>query len=271
MKKVIFYIIPILTVFLLESCSKKNDITNIDTQPPSPPTGLYVVNGDNRVDLSWNASPERDVAGYNVYYAYSYNGKYTLIGSTQNTYYTDYDASNGYEYYYAVTAYDYNGNESDLSIDNVSATPRPEGFNENIFDYNQYPDQAGFSFYSYTMVPYNSDTTDFYFEIYNGTPYIDVYGPTDIEDMGATTDIYDIPYAPSSGWSPTHDAVAIVGHTYVIHTSDNYYGKIRISSITNSRMYFDWAFQTVKGNTQLKISKVPNTRSKSLKRTVQKN
>ena len=270
MKKIIFYIIPFLTIFLFESCNK-NDISRIDTQPPSAPTGLYVVNGDNRVDLSWNPNPERDVAGYNVYYSYSYDGKYTLIGSTQNTYYTDYDAKNATTYYYAVTAYDYDGNESDLSIDDVSATPRPEGFNENVFDYNQYPNQGGFSFVSYTIVPYDDQTADFYFEIYNGTPYIDVYGPTDIEDMGHTTDIYDIPYAPSSGWSPTHDAVAIPGHTYVIHTFDNFYGKIRVSSITSDRMIFDWAFQTVKGNTQLKISNVPNTRSKYNKSSAHKN
>ncbi len=269
MKK-IFYITIFSTIFLFVSCNK-NDLTKIDTQAPSPPTGLNIVNGDNRVDLSWNANPERDVAGYNVYYAYTYDGKYTLLSSTVNTYFTDFGATNGITYYYAVTAYDYNGNESDLSYDNANATPRPEGYNENIFNYRQNPNISGFSFLTYTVVPYDDPSADFFFEIYNGTSYIDVNSNADIEDMGATSDIYDIPYAPSYGWSPTKDAIAIPGHTYVIWTWDNYYAKIRVYSITNGRMIFDWAFQTDKGNTQLKISNAPNVRTKFDKNTARKN
>lgn len=257
-------------MFLFVSCSK-NDINKIDTQAPSPPTGLNVVNGDNRVDLSWNANPERDVEGYNVYYAYSYDGKYTLLDHTSNNYYTDYGATNGTTYYYAVTAYDYNGNESDLSYDNANATPRPEGYNENVFNYRQYPNISGFTFVNYTVVPYDDPSTDFFFEIYNDTCYIDVNSNADIEDMGPTSSIYDIPYAPSYGWSPTKDAIAIPGHTYVIWTWDNYYAKIRVYSINNERMIFDWAFQTDKGNTQLKITNAPNVRTKFDKNKARKN
>ncbi len=241
------------------SCGR-NDLVQIDTTPPSPPTGLNVLNGDNRVDLSWNPSPARDVAGYNVYYAYSYDGKYTLFGSTTNTYFTDLGAHNGTTYYYAVAAYDYNGNESDLSYDNVSSTPRPEGFNESIFDYRNYPSTSGFSFTTYSPVPYNDKSSDFFFENYNGTFYVDVWTDSDIQDMGQTNDIYDIPYAPTSGWSPTKDTLAIVGHTYVIWTWDNHYAKIRIKNITSDRMVFDWAFQTVKGNVELKIKSTPSVR-----------
>lgn len=251
-------------MFLFVSC-KKNDINKIDTQAPSPPTGLNIVNGDNRVDLSWNQNPERDVEGYNVYYAYSYDGKYTLLDHTPNNYYTDYGATNGTTYYYAVTAYDYNGNESDLSYDNANATPRPEGYNENIFNYRNYPNTSGFSFVGYSVVPYDDQTSDFYFEIYDDTCYIDVNSDTDIKDMGETTSIYDVPYAPNYGWSPTKDAIAIPGHTYVIWTWDNYYGKIRVNNIVGERLIFDWAFQTDKGNTQLKVSNLLNSRGHSVR------
>ena len=64
----------------------------------------------------------------------------------------------------------------------------------------------------------------------------------------------DIPFAPTSGWSPTKDAVATVGHTYVIWTWDNHFAKIRISQITNERVVFDWAYQLVEGERQLKPS-----------------
>ncbi len=260
MKKKLFYIVSVISIFIFTSC-QRNDLMQIDTTPPSPPTGLNVLNGDNRVDLTWNANPERDLAGYNVYYAYSYNGKYTLIGSTTNNYYVDYGAHNGTTYYYAVAAYDNNGNESELSYDNISSTPRPEGFNESIFDYRTYPNTSGFSFTTYTVVPYNDQSADFFFENYNGTFYVDVWKDSDIQDMGTTNDIYDIPYAPTSGWSSSKDANAIVGHTYVIWTWDNHYAKIRIKNITADRMVFDWAFQTVKGNVELKVKSIPTVRN----------
>lgn len=256
MKKKVFYILTMLSIFIFTSC-QRNDLMQIDNTPPSAPTGLNVLNGNNQVDISWNYNPEKDVAGYNIYYATSYYGKYTLIGSTTNNYFVDDGASNGTTYYYAVAAYDYNGNESDLSYDNVSATPRPDGFNESIFDYRKYPNSGGFSFTTYSVVPYNDISCDFFFENYNGSFYLDVWNDSDIQDMGPTNDIYDIPYAPTSGWSSTKDEIASVGHTYVIWTWDNHYAKIRIKNLTADRIVFDWAFQTVKGNIELKTKVVP--------------
>ena len=232
----------------------------LDTIPPSPPTGIVAINGDNRVDLSWYANRESDVAGYNVYYAYSYNGKYTLIGSTRTNYFIDDGASNGDTYYYAVTAYDYNGNESDLSYDVVYSTPRPEGFNQSILDYRLFPDYGGYSFTTYSTVAYDDNEADFFFENYNGTFYLDVWDDTEIQDMGSTIDIYDIANAPTSGWSTTKDEIAVVGHTYVIWTWDNHYAKIRIKSITADKISFDWAFQLVPGNRQLKQADVKKER-----------
>jgi len=226
-----------------------------DNIPPTPPTGVKVLNGDNRVDIGWNYNREKDVAGYNIYYSTSYSGKYTLIGTTQNDFYIDNEASNGVLNYYAVTAFDFNNNESDLSIDAAYATPRPEGFNQSIFDFNNFPNNSGYSFTTYSAVAYNdSSYTDFFFDVYNGTPYLDVYKDTDIKDMGATTDIYDIAFAPETGWSSTKDAVAIEGHTYVIWTWDNHFAKVRVKTITRDRIVFDWAFQLVQGNPQLKTS-----------------
>jgi hypothetical protein len=40
----------------------------------------------------------------------------------------------------------------------------------------------------------------------------------------------------------------------VFWTWDNHFAKIRISSITNERMVFDWAYQLVEGETMLKRS-----------------
>lgn len=261
MKKVIYSSLIAVLAFTLSSCDIHDPFYEIDNQPPSPPTQIRVINGDNRVDITWKHNYENDLAGYNVYYSYSYNGKYTLIGSSSSNYFVDYGASNGVTYYYAVTAYDYNGNESELSYDVIYSTPRPEGFSQSIFDYLRFPQNAGYSFSKCKVVAYNSNDADVFFENYNGTFYLDVWDDTDIQDMGMTQDIYDIPYAPLSGWSETKDVLARVGHTYVIWTWNNHFAKIRVKSITNDRIVFDWAYQLVEGNTQLKPKASESVRS----------
>jgi len=255
--KILFFI---LSTLILASCGVNDPTSFVDTQPPSPPTGIVVINGDQRVDLSWLKNPEKDVAGYNIYTSPSYDGRYTLIGSSSNNFYVDLNVTNGNTYYFAVTAYDFNGNESDLSHDVIYTTPRPEGFDQTIFDYLKFPDNSGYTFNTYSVVAYDDSTTDFFFENFKGTYYLDVWDDSDIQDMGLTADIYDIAKAPTSGWSPTKDAIAIVGHTYVLWTWDNHYAKVRISSITNDRITFDWAFQLDEGNKLLKAKPVNKIR-----------
>ena len=252
--------ILIFSLFLI-GCTNDNFYEN-DYDPPAAPRGVEVLNGDNLVEIYWKPNKESDLAGYNIYYSYSYSGKYFYIGSTKNTYFIDDGANNGTKYYYAVTAYDYNHNESDLSVDVVYATPRPEGFNQALFDYRRFPNTSGYSFSKYKVYPYNDLNTDFYFENYNDTLYFVVYDDSDIQDMGPTKDIYDISFAPLHGWSNTKDVFVKAGHTYIVWTWDNHFAKVRVKALTADRVVFDWAHQTVKGEQQLKPSKhVPDIRS----------
>lgn len=243
-------------ILLITGCDHLHDY---DNTPPSAPRNISTVTGDERVDIYWDMNAERDVAGYNVYYSYSYDGKYTLIGSTESTHFIDDGARNETTYYYAVSAYDYDGNESDLSEDVVYDTPRPEGFNQAIFDYNKSPNNAGYDFSKYLVLSYTETDADMFFENYNGTFYLNVWATdSDLQDMGPTQDIWDISYAPTGGWVPVQQGEnvkytqAIVGHTYVIWTWDNHFAKVRIKNITNERMVFDWAYQLVEGNRELK-------------------
>ncbi|MCX8104246.1 MAG: hypothetical protein N3D80_00050 [Ignavibacterium album] len=269
MKKKLTFIAIITLLTFLTACNV-NDSYYEDYTPPAPPSGIQVLNGDGRVDISWNHNRENDVAGYNVYYSYSYNGRYTLIGSTANNYFIDFGANNGELYYYAVTAYDYNGNESDLSYDVVYAVPRPEGFNQAIFDYRRFPNNAGYSFANYSVVRYDDQNSDVFFENYQGTYYLVVWDDTDIQDMGPTNDIYDIPFAPTAGWSPSKDVIARTGHTYVIWTWNNHFAKIRIKSITPDRIVFDWAYQLVEGEPMLKPSFKGGIRKEILKSSLER-
>lgn len=261
--KRIYLAIIIGAAFILGGCDEFDHY--YDDTPPDAPRNIRTVTGDQRVDIFWDQSRDRDVAGYNVYYSYSYDGKYELLGSTESTYFIDEGGKNGDTYYYAVTAYDYDGNESELSNDVVYDTPRPEGFNQAVFDYNRSPNNSGYDFSQYLVLPYDDKAADFFFEKYNGVNYINVWEDSDLQDMGATKDIWDISYAPQTGWVAMNQGEnikyveAIPGHTYVIWTWDNHYAKVRVKNISGDRLVFDWAYQLVEGNRELKRS-VPDER-----------
>ncbi len=241
-----------LLVLFASGCQVSNDY--VDRTPPSPPRGLWTETGDNMIELFWNENPEPDVAGYNVYVNGSYNGRYELIGSARSAYFKDTGARNGSTYYYAVTAFDYDGNESDLSKDIVYDIPRPEGYGVVLEDYRRATATSGYDFSRYSVVPYNDLYADMYFENYQGTLYMNVREDSDIIDMGPTRSLLDIREAPSSGWSPTHDVRLVAGHTYVVWTWDDHYAKFRVTNLSAGRVTFDWAYQLQQSNPLLKRS-----------------
>ncbi len=279
-KKTLYRILLVTLVFLFTYCDPNLNHDYRDTTPPDPPQNVQTYVGDNQVEISWAENTERDVAGYNIYYSDSYWGEYQLIGNTPNNYYVDYDAVNGELYYYAVAAYDYDGNESELSYDEVYGVARPEGMNQAIFDFNVFPNNSGYDFSEYLVVPYNSSETDysadFFFENYDGEYYLNVWDDTDIQDMGYTNSFLDITYAPLNGWVPLVEGEnvkytqAIVGHTYVIWTWDNHFAKVRIKAISSERVVFDWAYQLLEGEQQLKINRNSSERKKLPENVVKK-
>ncbi|MEW6510089.1 MAG: hypothetical protein AB1428_03940 [Bacteroidota bacterium] len=243
-------IIVVIAAAALSGCHR--GLFEPDITPPSPPTGLRTATGDNFIELFWNENRESDVAGYNVYVSSSYNGRYELIGSTGEAYFNDVNAVNGNTYYYAVTAYDFDGNESGLSKDVAYDIPRPEGYGVILNDFRTAPGYAGYDFSRYVVVPFDDQTSDMWYEYYDGEYYMDVRTDTDIQDMGPTNSILEVGTAPSSGWSPTHDVRLLAGHTYVVWTYDDHYAKFRVSAMSPGRVTFDWAYQLQKSNPLLK-------------------
>jgi hypothetical protein len=119
-------------------------------------------------------------------------------------------------------------------------------------------------------------SSDFFFENFEGTYYLNVWDDTDIQDMGFTENFNEISYAPLDGWVPIQPdenvkyTEAVVGHTYVIWTWDNHYAKIRVKSISNERIVFDWAYQLLEGEQQLKSNR-DSSKRKPLPKKVIKN
>ena len=93
------------------------EITARDVFPPAVPTGLMSVAGENFVAISWSENREEDLAGYRVWRKAENGDEYILLTQDpirENTY-SDTTVEKNKRYYYAITAQDINGNESQRS------------------------------------------------------------------------------------------------------------------------------------------------------------
>ena len=241
--------ITFLASVIILGCTKENDI---DTTPPPPPQGIKTISLDNAVEIQWLPSQAEDVDGYKVWKSDQYSGRYQLIASTAKTNLVDYGAVNGTTYYYAVSAYDFHSNESALSKDVVYDTPRPEGLGVTLMDTNTAKNISGYGFAQYSVLSCYDIHTDIFFVNVHSRLSLQVWSDTDIQDMGYTSSLDEISAAPTEGWAPSKSVEPIEGHTYVIWTVDNHFAKVRVQNVTPNRLVFDWAYQTAKGNVELK-------------------
>jgi hypothetical protein len=247
------YMIAGTLVLLLSATMGCEHVTSFrDFLPPDPPRHVTTEAGDGFIEVLWSANSEGDVAGYNVFASSSYDGRYELIGSTAGFHFTDYQARNGSTYYYAVTAYDFDGNESNLSTEEAYDVPRPEGYGQILNNFRQSRAGSGYDFSTYSALPYTDQAVDMYFEYADGRYYMNVPEDTDIQDMGPTSSILEVRVAPSTGWSPAGDVELHVGRTYVVWTWDDHYAKFRVRSLSTSRVVFDWAYQLQRSNPLMK-------------------
>jgi hypothetical protein len=223
-----------------------------DNEPPAVPVGVHSVTGDRKVTLYWYPNREEDFAGYFIYRSYYPEGPYKCIGSSRSAFYVDLDVSNGVTYYYAVSAYDYNDNESDLSEELVFDTPRPEGRGVRLWDANLYELDSGYDFSTEYVQAWNDPSTDIYCVCEEGVFYMIVGdAQTDIQDFGYIEELDAINYAPESGWSETGVVELILGHGYIVWTRDNHFAKFRVTGIGERYIKFDWAYQVDRGNREL--------------------
>jgi hypothetical protein len=141
-----------------------------------------------------------------------------------------------------------------LSKDVVYDTPRPEGLGVVLIDTSTSRNISGYGFAQYKVLSCYDKNTDIFLVNAHGRLYVHVWSDTDIQDMGFTSSLDEISASPTEGWAPSKSAEAIVGHTYVIWTVDDNYAKIHVQNVTASRIVFDWAYQTAKGNIELKTT-----------------
>lgn len=271
MKKALLILGTLATAALLIGCDDDNNNPVYSNKVPSAPQGVYSVTGDNSVEIVWNGVYERDIDQYIIYRSLNATTGYNEIGSIVADDNPDLDliiynffdnsANNGQTYYYAVTAVDNDGQESPLSAETVFDTPRPDG-SVNLYSLYADPSVAGFALGANpSRVAWNSVSADVYVDDVDGIFYLNVSNDTtDIQDVGFTETFDEIGYAPQNGWSQLGYVELILGHTYVIWTSDYHFAKMRVVSINSGigMVSFDWAYQTDADNPELAPAIVGN-------------
>ncbi len=268
MARLLTLILMISTLFLV-GCDNDTDTVLVEEDvTPATPQGVGSVTGDGVVYVLWNGIYEHDVDYYTVYRSAQATTGYAPranIDAEANPdldlllyEYADETAENGETYWYAVTAVDNAGQESALSAENVFDTPRPDGVGVTLLPADITPAGAGFNLPTRLTVNWDSEAADIFVDrgwFFNSPtdsvmiPYINAGAftdpLTDIQDMGYTANFDEISYAPVDGWSLLGYAEALLGHSYVIWTSQDHYAKVRVTAISASgAVTFDWAYQT---------------------------
>lgn len=226
-----------------------------DREPPAVPRGVITITGDEQVIIEWYPNGEYDLAGYQVWRGRDSTNFDNLAEVSENTTrYVDTTVRNGETYYYAVSAYDVDGNESELSPENAWDTPRPEGRNITLDDYNSFPERSGFDFSrpEKGSVPWDTPATDVYFgfDADIGIPYLYSDNDTFLQDLGYHEDFEAVDLVPEVGYT-TFFVELIEGHIYAINTPDDNFAKIHVRELYEDAVVFDWAYQTDPENVQL--------------------
>jgi hypothetical protein len=183
-------------------------------------------------------------------------GPYYEIATTTSDGYVDRNVVNGNTYFYAITAVDETGYESDLSYEDVFDTPRPEGYNVRVYDREVNPTASAFDFDIHAVTDINDSEADvwFLYEILEDNDHNPIDSAffiivkddwTDLQDFGYTESLDDVTWAPADGWSALGYSEIIPGHTYIVWTWDDHFAKLRVTDISHPGGWikFDWAYQ----------------------------
>jgi hypothetical protein len=247
-----------------ETCDTCDSDCWNDNQAPAVPTGVASITGDGYVMVYWNPVYEDDLAGYGVYRSRYELGPYHRIGDVERhdeTIFYDEEVINGLTYFYAVDAYDYRGNESDLSYETVDDTPRPEDWDFQWFTADYDYDGSAVAFRPdqerLLLLALDHIWAQYYLDVDSeGLLRIIPIGANQIQDYGYTEHPDEVDEAPVDGWSHSDFGVEVIlGHTYILRTASGYYGKVRVETEAPNWIVVYWAFQGKQWSTELAPSR----------------
>ena len=251
------FLFVVAPCFLILGCDSTDD-----TEPPATPRGVRSITGDGQVTIEWFPNGESDLAGYKIWRDEDNNEEFDLLAevspdtspAVDRVGFVDEDVSNGITYSYAVSAVDHDGNESELSPEVVSDTPRPSGNNITLNEFNLFPDRSGFDFSQPARgaITWDLPATDVYFGFDTEVlvPYLYSDNFTEMQDMGYHDRFDEVDISPVRGFT-TEFVELIEGHVYTLFTPDGNFAKMHVIAVSDTAVTFDWAYQIDPDNPQL--------------------
>ncbi len=97
-----------------------------DTIPPPKPRSFIATGRNTYINLKWDKSGDKELAGYNLYRSDTPLSGFKQLTNTEFTEYRDKGLVNSHKYFYRVSALDMAGNESELS-DTIQGMPVAPG------------------------------------------------------------------------------------------------------------------------------------------------
>lgn len=263
-------------------CHDDDDrVVMVDVTPPAIPAGVSSITADEEIILYWLPNREPDLAGYRIWWSDDNVdfGREPLAdidawdplnydaGSGEGDdfmIYSDLGIPNGSENFYAVTAYDFAGNESDLSLEYVRDVPRPEGF--VILGANDlFPSTSGFDFSRFARQADDLVSTDVWYEVDgNNVGWFVLPDPLAVNRLVSVQDYgpvgFDaLSYGPQDGYSRLDRVEVIAGHSYAFEIVSDLggldivnYAKFYVDSANANEVALFWGYQEVPGEEQLK-------------------
>jgi uncharacterized repeat protein (TIGR03803 family) len=199
-----------------------------------------VLAAAHSVDLTWDASNSQNIVGYNVYRGPSAGGPFTKINSVldPNTSYIDGTVQGGQTYYYAATAVDNMGVESDYSNLGEAVIPSGGSGSENAL-YN-------FAGGSDPKLPYSGLVFD---------KAGNLYGTTEFGGTNNQGTVFEITPNSNGSWTETvlynFSGAADGGQPYgslVFDASGNLYGTTNFGGSANCNLGCGTVFMLTPGS-----------------------
>lgn len=165
----ISHFLLIFLVIVTTSCGKKGAPTLASYEKPSPPSQLSARHREDKINLSWAFTPEKErlVSGFVI--LRSSDSGFQKIGSADSgqRLFTDRDFNDGVSYRYEVVAQNFRGVLSDFSnVVVVTPAPPPPPPGEAVFDINA----------DKTVLTWGTAGKDIFYNVYRSFQP-GVYGP----------------------------------------------------------------------------------------------
>lgn len=261
--------------------TRRRVVDTHDVFAPSEPRDVHSVTGDGQVTLYWSRPADADLAGFGVFISqddYDYylvaevstSQRHFVISDEVIPVNVPFDFVNGNTFFLGVTAFDWDGNESELTTSSTTFdTPRPSGLDLVLYDAaGNRSHESGYDFsrspYGYAMSGQDL-FADIYFVVESGRPVMRTAHPqvVEMQDMGVHDfDDDAVGWVAPEHWQPSSRVPLALGHVVLVKIYEESrpgnpvepfnVAKFQVTALGPGWVSLDWAYQIAPNNPELK-------------------